>query len=113
MMHSTARRPPFLALLLLACAPVLAACQTDSTGTPMVQPMAQAAPAEAAAPAEPPTRQEAALQCWASVDKAHKDMSLDKRADIVTKCIDDRLHPGQTPAAAAPKLPPKPPRSKT
>ena len=125
MMHSTARRPPFLALLLLASAPALAACQTDSTGTSMVQPMAQsmaqAAPAEAAAPAEPPTRQEAALQCWASVDKAHKDMSLDKRADIVTKCIDDKLHPGETPTAAAPKRAPKlapehdrgPPKSKT
>ena len=111
MMHSTARRRPFLALLLLASAPVLAACQTDSTGTAMAQ----------AAPAEPPTRQQAALQCWDSVDKHHKDLSLDKRADIVTKCIDDRLHPGQAAAEAAPKRPPKlapdrdrgPPRSKT
>jgi len=74
-----------LALLLLACTPALTACQTDS-------PSAQASPQEAA---QPPTRQEVALQCWASVDKAHKDASLDQRADIVTKCINDKMktHP--------------------
>jgi hypothetical protein len=74
-----------LALLLLACTPALTACQTDG-------PNAQAGPQEAA---QPPTRQEAALQCWSSVDKAHPTMGLDQRADIVTNCINDKMktHP--------------------
>jgi hypothetical protein len=109
-----ARLSPLFALLLFAGAPALTACQTDSTGAPM----AQAAPA---APPEPPTRQEAAMQCWMSAEKAHKDLSLDKRADIVTKCIDDKMNPGSSPAAAAPKPAPKlapdhdrgPPKAKT
>ena len=80
-----------LALLLLACTPALTACQTDSPS-----PSAQASPQEAAKEtaketAKPPTRQEVALQCWASVDKAHKEASLDQRADIVTKCINDKM----------------------
>jgi hypothetical protein len=49
--------------------------------------MAQAPPPAA----KPMTRQEAALQCWMSVEKGHKDASLDGRADIVTKCINDKL----------------------
>ncbi len=92
-----------LALLLLACTPALTACQTDS-------PSAQASPQEAAKEAaKPPTRQEVALQCWASADKAHKDANLDQRADIVTKCINDKMNAAQQPAAVAPK----PPKSKT
>jgi hypothetical protein len=70
-----------LALLLLACTPALTACQTDG-------PSAQASPQEAA---QPPSRQEAALQCWASIDKAYPNMGLDQRADIVTKCINDKM----------------------
>ena len=72
-----------LVLLLLACTPALTACQTDGPS-----PSAQASPQEAA---KPPTRQEAALQCWASVDKAHPTMGLDQRGDIVTKCINDKM----------------------
>jgi len=94
-----------LALLLLACTPALTACQTDGPS-----PSAQASPQEAAKEAaKPPTRQEVALQCWASVDKAHKDAGLDQRADIVTKCINDKMNAAQQPAAVAPK----PPKSKT
>jgi hypothetical protein len=92
------------ALLLLASAAVLSACQTDSPATPN----AQAVPQEQA---KPMTRQEAALQCWMSVEKAHKDMALDKRADIVTKCIDDKMSGTQSPPAAEAK--PKTPKSKT
>jgi hypothetical protein len=77
------------------------------------------------AQAEPPTRQEAAEQCWMSVEKTHRDLSLDKRADIVAKCIKEKIEPGAAPAAAAakrlPKLAPdhdggpssKPPKAKT
>jgi hypothetical protein len=90
----SARLSPLLVLLLLAGAPALTACQTDSTAKPMAQ----------AAPPAPPTRQEAAWQCWASVDKTHKDLSLDKRADIVSKCINDKMNPGPAP---------QPPKAKT
>ena len=72
-----------LAALLLACTPALTACQTDGPG-----PSAQASPQEAA---KPPTRQEAALHCWTSIDKAHPSMGLDQRADLVTKCINDKM----------------------
>jgi hypothetical protein len=90
-----ARLSPVLALLLLAGAPALTACQTDSTATSAAQ----------AAPAEPLTHQEAALQCWMSTEKGRKDLPLDQRADIVTQCIKDKMNPGQAPAAAAPKPP--------
>jgi hypothetical protein len=70
-----------LAVLLIAASPALTGCKTDGTN-------AQAA---ANAPAHPPARHEVALQCWATVDKTHKSMGLDQRADFVNKCIDDRL----------------------
>jgi len=96
------------ALTLLAAATLLSACQTDSPGSPS----AQAAPQEQA---KPMTHQEAALQCWMSVEKTHKDLALDKRADVVTKCIDDKMS-GKTPPPAAeakPEPKPKTPKSKT
>jgi hypothetical protein len=70
-----------LAVLLMACSPALTGCKTDGTN-------AQAA---ADVPAHAPPRHEVALQCWAVVDKAHKTMDLDRRADFVSKCIDDRM----------------------
>ena len=100
------------ALTLLAAATLLSACQTDSPGSPS----AQAAPQEQAKePAKPMTHEEAALQCWMTVEKAHKDMALDKRADVVTKCIDDKMS-GKAPPPAAeakPEAKPKTPKSKT
>jgi len=92
-----------LAILLVACAPVLTACQTDSEG-----------PAAQAEPQKPLTHSEAALQCWMSLEKGpSKELSLDKRADLVTKCIKDKMNPGEQPAVAAPKPSGKPPKSKT
>jgi hypothetical protein len=38
-------------------------------------------------------------------------MGLDQRADIVTKCINDKMKAAGQPAAAEPKS--KPPKSKT
>ena len=38
------------------------------------------------------TRSEAAKQCWMAAEKGRKDLPLDKRADVVTKCIDDKLN---------------------
>ena len=98
MTSSTAKA---LAALLLACSPALTACQTDAPGGPS----AQAAPQEAP---KPLTHQEAALQCWMSVEKTHQTMALDQRADVVTKCINDKMNGAKQPAAA-----PKPPKSKT
>jgi hypothetical protein len=90
--------------LLLAAA--LAGCQTDSSGMPVV----------AAAPAPKPlTHQQAALDCWMATEHGHKDMPLDKRADIVDQCIKDKLAGKPVPEAAAaadasakPQSPPKP-----
>jgi len=96
---------PILTALVLACAPALSACQTDSP----VAPIAQAAPQREQP--KTPTRQEAAWQCWNAVDKTHKEASLDKRADIVTKCIDDKMNSTQSPPAA--EVEPKTPKSKT
>ena len=101
-MTTSAARLPFI-LLLLASAPLLGACQTDGPAAPSAQATPQEQPK--------PTRQEAALQCWMSVEKAHKDLSLDKRADIVTKCINDKMNGTQSPPAAEAK--PKTPKSKT
>ena len=38
------------------------------------------------------TRSDAAKQCWMAAEKGRKDLPLDKRADVVTKCIDDKLN---------------------
>jgi hypothetical protein len=79
----TLRAP--LALLVLAGA--LAGCQT--TGSP--------APSAQAAPPEPPmTHTRAAEQCWMETEKGHADKSLDQRADIVTKCIADKMKAAHT-----------------
>ena len=102
MMPSAVR--PVLTALLLAGAPLLGGCQTDSPAAPSAQAAPQQEPAK-------PTRQEAALQCWNSVDKQHKDASLEKRADIVTKCIDEKMS-GTEPTPAA-EVKPKTPKSKT
>ena len=84
MTFSIAPRAKTLAALLIALTPVLAGCKTDG-------PSAQASAEET----RPPTRQEVAMQCWMTVEKTHKTMGLDQRADIVTKCIDDKMkgHP--------------------
>ncbi len=95
MTSSTAKA---LALLLLACTPALTACQTDTPGGPV----AQAAPQETP---KPLTHQEAALQCWMAVEKEHQSASLDQRADIVTKCINDKMKAAPQPAAETPKSP--------
>ena len=85
------------ALAAFALAGALAGCQT--TGAP--------GPDAAAAPEEPPmTHQRAAEQCWMATEKGHADLSLDKRADIVTKCIDEKMN-GKKAAAIAPTAQPK------
>jgi hypothetical protein len=76
-----ARNPTAILVLLLAAA-TLAACETVDYGTA----------AQAAKPAEPPmTHSRAAADCWMSTEKGRADQNLDKRADFVTKCIDDKM----------------------
>ena len=60
---------------------------------------AAAKPAEPAKPEEPMTRARAATECWMKTEKSSAGADIDKRADIVTKCIDDKLKA----AKAAPK----------
>ncbi|HXX09145.1 MAG TPA: hypothetical protein VEJ43_13885 [Pseudolabrys sp.] len=112
------RRPVSLArvALLAVAAFALAACQTDG-GSPAA---ADAPKAEVAAPkpdsagakpqaarpeepseeTEPMTRTRAARECWMRTEKANPHENLDKRADIVNKCIEDKM---KAAAASPPK----------
>lgn len=72
---------------------LLAACETTTTKGPA---------AEAAKPPEPPlTRTDAARECWMKTEKGSASLNIDKRADLVDKCIDDKMK------AAPPPPPPK------
>ncbi|MBI1202095.1 MAG: hypothetical protein GC182_06245 [Rhodopseudomonas sp.] len=73
-----------LLLALAATACLLAGCETDGTT------LAAAKPTEA--PKPPMTHQLAAEQCWMSTEgNKALDANLDKRADVVTKCIADKM----------------------
>ena len=108
-------------LAMLAAMLALAACETDGTGPSAADaPKAQAAsarpepaasrpetpPTQVARPAatadhgEPMTRARAARECWMRTEKANPHQDLDKRADVVNRCIDDKL---KAAGAAAPK----------
>jgi hypothetical protein len=87
-------RAAFAAQLVFAAA-ALAGCETTGGG-----PMAQAAPPV------PLTHQQVALECWMSTEKDAAKLGLDKRADVVTKCIADKMGGKQT-AAATPEPKPK------
>lgn len=118
---STIRIRTAVRLAVLTATLALAACETDGTGQAAADaPKAQAAsvrpepagakpetlPAQTAKPAaaaddgEPMTRARAARECWMRTEKANPHQDLDKRADVVNKCIEDKLK-----AAGAP--PPK------
>ena len=78
------------AALLTAAA--LGGCETTGDG-----PAAQAA----APPPEPMTHQQAALECWMAQEKNAAKVDLDKRADLVNKCIDQKMSGAAAPAATA------------
>jgi hypothetical protein len=79
--------------LLVLAAAGLAACETTGLGTTT----------EAAKPAEPPmTHTRAAEQCWMAAEKAHAALPLDKRADIVDKCIEQKMKAASGNAEPAP-----------
>jgi hypothetical protein len=77
-----------LALLMLA-AVALAGCETTGLGP---APAAQAAKA----PEPPMTHTRAARECWMGTEKGYADMPLDKRADVVDKCIEQKMKAAQT-----------------
>ena len=99
--------------LLAACALALAACETAGTGpTAADAPKAEIATApktemprtQAAKPSEPVrdtkpmTRSRAARGCWMRTEKGNTREDLDKRADLVNKCIDEKMKAAGTPA---------------
>lgn len=105
-------------VLLAACALALTGCETDGTGPsaadapkaevaakppespkPEAPKLQAAKPAEQAAePEEPMTHSRAARECWMRTEKGSARADLDKRADIVNKCIDDKMRAAGVPA---------------
>lgn len=86
----------FRLLPLVFAAVALAACETTGTG----------APDAAAKPVElPMTHTRAAEQCWMSTEKGAASMSLDKRADMVDKCIAEKMKTGTAEPAPETKKP--------
>jgi hypothetical protein len=92
--------------LLVSCALAVAACETDGTGptaadAPRAEPAAakpeiaavttQAKPLEPVRDAEPMTRSRAARECWMRTEKGNSREDLDSRADVVNKCIDEKM----------------------
>jgi hypothetical protein len=95
-MTSPQARVSLRLLLVVLAAAGLAACETSGLGSTT----------EAAKPPEPPmTRRLAAEQCWMAAEKAHAALPLDKRADIVNKCIEQKLKPASGNAEPAPAGP--------
>jgi hypothetical protein len=95
-MTSPQARVSLRLLLLVLAAAGLSACETTGLGT-----------TTEAKPAEPPmTRRLAAEQCWMAAEKAHAALSLDKRADIVNKCIEQKMKTASGSAEPAPAGPP-------
>ena len=67
------------ALLIAGAALWLAGCETTGSSGPQAK-------------AEPPmTHARAASECWMRTEKDAALMNLDRRADIVTRCIDDKM----------------------
>ena len=87
--------------LLVAAALSLAACETTGAGTsapvaaaPAAQPAGGDNPMAADTVTKtkgPMTHRQAALYCWMSTEHGHADMPLGKRADVVDKCIKEKM----------------------
>jgi outer membrane biosynthesis protein TonB len=89
-----------LAGLLLAVGLALAGCETTGSGPGAVA---------ADKPAVPMTHVQAAEDCWMATEKSDAHMDLDKRADVVDKCIAEKMgvKPAETKAATKPETKPK------
>ncbi|RDV04820.1 hypothetical protein [Undibacter mobilis] len=114
-------------MLLGLAAGLLGGCETNGgPSNPVSELVAYSSGAQASAhgaerPAapkvaeKPKSRAQAAMDCWAMVEKSRAGASLEARADFVNKCIDDKLKtadgsaakpeakPDAKPAVAAPK----------
>ena len=90
-------RRALCALALLLAAGLLSACETTGSGAPEHL-------AAAKTPEPPMTRTHAAELCWMATEKSDGRMNLDKRADIVDKCIAEKLN-GKKTAAVTPEKP--------
>ena len=77
----------FLPVAVCLMAGVLAGCETTGPG-----------PIDAAArPVEEPmTHTRAARECWMSTEKGRADMPLDKRSEIVDRCIEQKMRGAPT-----------------
>ena len=96
-------RPARLRVLALLAAALLAGCETTGPG----------AKPDAAKPPDPPmTRSRAASECWMKTEKGSASVDLDKRADLVNKCIDEKMKADEK-AKAAPAAPTAPAAPKT
>jgi hypothetical protein len=74
------RTAALLAALIAAAA--LAGCETINNGPP---------PSTTRSAPPPMTHTRAAAECWMATEKGRADMSLDKRADVVDKCIEQKM----------------------
>jgi len=64
-------------VLLSAAAAALGACTTDGKGqVSLLSPM---------------THQRASAECWMQTEKTMQKVDLDKRVDVVNRCIDEKL----------------------
>ena len=95
-MTSSIARVCLRILAVMLTAGALAACETTGTGAPDV----------AAKPVElPMTHARAAEQCWMSTEKTNASLSLEKRADLVDKCIEQKMKAGSGASEPAPAAP--------
>ena len=102
---ASSKRPSLARLaggaLLVAAALSLAACETTGAGAsapvaaaPAAQPAGgdnPMAPDTVTRTKGPMTHRQAALYCWMSTEHGHADMPLDKRADVVDRCIKEKM----------------------
>jgi hypothetical protein len=90
---------PFNYALLAAVAVLLASCaheetrvSSTATAPPAAsQAAAQPAPAPEPEPEEPITEHQASAACWMKYERGRRDLSLEARAKLVDKCIDERM----------------------
>ena len=64
--------------LLCASASALAACTTDGKG-------------QVSLLAPPMTHQRASAECWMQTEKTMQKVELEKRVDVVNRCIDEKM----------------------
>jgi hypothetical protein len=87
-----ARRPLALvpALALLFAGLVLSGCEHDGIGASRA-PQQVAAAQPAPVPAEPIPEPQASAACWMKYERGRAGLSLEARAKLVDKCIDERM----------------------